>query len=79
MKTLNLVTLILLVVGGINWGLIGLTGFNLVAAIFGQNSVLSAIVYIVVGLSALWQLIPLVKAFKLDEPAAESHGRMAHR
>jgi uncharacterized membrane protein YuzA (DUF378 family) len=60
MKIINIVTLLLVIVGGINWGLIGLFGFDLVAAIFGQMSALSRIVYTLVGISALWQIIPLV-------------------
>lgn len=57
MRVLNTVTLVLLIVGGLNWGLVGLLGFDLVAAIFGQMSVLSRIVYVIVGLSALSQLV----------------------
>jgi uncharacterized protein len=67
MKPLNLITLILLVVGGLNWGLVGLFNFDLVA---GAGSILARIVYMLVGLSALWQLIPLFAAFKSDEPSA---------
>jgi uncharacterized membrane protein YuzA (DUF378 family) len=52
---------VLLIVGGLNWGLVGLFGFDLVAALFGQMSALSRIVYVLVGLSALWQIIPLVR------------------
>lgn len=53
---LNVITLILLAVGGLNWGLVGLFNFDLVAAIFGDMSLLSRLVYVVVGLSALHQL-----------------------
>lgn len=60
MRVLNIVTLVLLIVGGLNWGLVGLLGFDLVAAIFGQMSVLSRIVYVIVGLSALWQIVMLL-------------------
>jgi len=59
MTVLNKVTLLLLIVGGVNWGLVGLLGFDLVAAIFGEMSLLSRVIYSLVGLSALWQLIPL--------------------
>lgn len=55
MKTLDLVTKILLVVGGLNWGLVGIAKFDLVATLFGAGSALSSIVYILVGLSALVQ------------------------
>lgn len=61
MRALNLVTLVLLIVGGLNWGLVGLFGFDLVAAIFGPMSALSRIVYVLVGASALAQIVPLLK------------------
>lgn len=64
MRLLNVVTLVLLIVGGLNWGLVGLFEFDLVAALFGEMTTLSRIVYVLVGLSALWQLVPL---FRGDE------------
>jgi len=57
MKNLDLVATILLVVGGLNWGLVGAANFDLVAAIFGPMSPLSRIVYVVVGLAALYRII----------------------
>ncbi len=45
--------LILTIIGGLNWGLIGLFGFDLVAFLFGAMSILSRIVYILVGASAI--------------------------
>jgi uncharacterized membrane protein YuzA (DUF378 family) len=77
MKPLNLITLVLLIVGGLNWGLVGLFNFDLVAAIFGEASVLARAVYVLVGLSALWQLIPLAAAFRTDEASA-LRGQSAH-
>ena len=61
MRILNTLTLVLLIVGGLNWGLVGLFNFDLVATLFGEMSAVSRIVYALVGLSALWQLIPLFK------------------
>ena len=61
MRLLNTITLVLLIVGGLNWGLIGLFDFNLVSALFGEMSTLSRIVYALVGASALWQLVPLFR------------------
>ena len=58
-RAINIVTLVLLIVGGLNWGLVGLFGFDLVAAMFGEMSALSRIVYVLVGVSALWQLLVL--------------------
>ena len=77
MKTLNLITLILVIVGGLNWGLVGLFDWNLVAAIFGAGSTLARIIYVLVGLSALWQLYPLFMAFSIDESRALG-GRSTH-
>lgn len=54
MKVLTLIALVLLVVGGLNWGLVGLFQFDLVATIFGVASLLSNVVYILVGLSAVY-------------------------
>lgn len=51
------IALILLAVGGLNWGLVGIFNFDLVAAIFGSMSVLSRVVYSLVGLSAVYVLI----------------------
>jgi uncharacterized membrane protein YuzA (DUF378 family) len=70
MKALNLVTLILVIVGGLNWGLVGTFDFDLVATLFGDASVLSRAIYVVVGLSALWQFVPLAKSLGSDEPSA---------
>jgi uncharacterized membrane protein YuzA (DUF378 family) len=57
MKSFDVLAAILLVVGGINWGLVGFTNFDLVAAIFGNGSALAKIVYVIVGLSALYQAL----------------------
>ena len=53
MKIVNTIAIILLIVGGLNWGLVGLFNFDLVAAIFGDMSVLSRVIYSLVGLSAI--------------------------
>ncbi len=68
MRVLNQLTLLLVIVGGLNWGLIGLAGFDLVAAIFGAMSTLSKLVYILVGASALWQLIRSSRASRTVKP-----------
>jgi uncharacterized membrane protein YuzA (DUF378 family) len=52
----DLIALILVIVGGLNWGLVGLFNFDLVAAIFGAGSTLSRIVYILVGLAAVYTI-----------------------
>ncbi|WP_274630880.1 DUF378 domain-containing protein [Arvimicrobium flavum] len=71
MKFINILTLVLVIVGGLNWGLVGLFDFDLVAAIFGAGSMLSRLVYILVGLSAAWQIVPLFAVMGSGELAAE--------
>jgi len=56
MKIIQWVAFILVVVGGLNWGLIGFFKYNLVAAIFGDMSAMSRLVYDLVGLSAIYVL-----------------------
>ena len=64
MRTLNIITLILVIVGAVNWLLVGLFGFDLVASLFangfGTMTALSRIVYILVGLSGIWLLFTLL-------------------
>ena len=57
LSALDWIALILLVIGGLNWLLVGLFGFDLVAAIFGSMSVVARIIYVIVGLCALYLLI----------------------
>lgn len=54
MKIIDKIALVLIIIGAINWGLIGFFEFDLVATLFGEMSVLSRIVYSLVGLSGLW-------------------------
>lgn len=54
MKIIDTIALVLIIIGAINWGLIGLFNFNLVDAIFGTMSIISRIIYILVGISGLW-------------------------
>ena len=62
MKPHNLITLVLVIVGGLNWGLVGAFGFDLVAALSGgQDALLARIVYVLVGLSAVWQIVALAR------------------
>ena len=53
MRALDTIALILLIVGGLNWGLVGAFQFDLVATLFGEMSGLSRLVYVLVGLSAV--------------------------
>lgn len=60
MKIFDMVTMIILIVGGLNWGLLGALNFDLVAMIFGEMSMLSRLVYIVVSLCAIYHLVMIV-------------------
>jgi hypothetical protein len=63
LSILDWIALILVIVGGLNWGLIGIIGFNLVDSIFGI-SLIANIVYVLVGLSALWLIVISAKLQK---------------
>ena len=66
---LDIIALILLIIGGINWGSIGILQFDLVAWLFGgQDALLSRVVYTLVGLSALWCVTLLFR--DMDRKAA---------
>ncbi len=54
MKIIDKIALALVIIGAVNWGLIGLFNFNLVDTLFGAMSIISRIVYILVGVSGLW-------------------------
>jgi uncharacterized protein len=78
MKKLDLIAVVLLVVGGLNWGLVAIARFDLVAAVsgldFGETNALTRIVYGLVGLSAVYvaaQLRAIVRRWATDSPAAQ--------
>ncbi|EJO5349232.1 DUF378 domain-containing protein [Clostridium botulinum] len=56
MKTLDIISLTLVVIGAINWGLIGFFRFDLVAALFGNMSAFSRVVYALVGIAGLYAI-----------------------
>ena len=60
-KGMHMTSWVLLGIGGLNWGLVGLFGFDLVATIFGDGSIISRIIYILVGLSAVMALFSMNK------------------
>ena len=57
MNTIRLISYVLVIIGALNWGLIGIFGLDLVAAIFGEMSLLSRVVYTLVGISAIISLL----------------------
>ncbi|MBU1027313.1 MAG: DUF378 domain-containing protein [Candidatus Margulisbacteria bacterium] len=64
MKALNLIALILVIVGALNWGLVGLLSIDLVALLFGAMSTLSRIVYTLVGLAGVYIAVTSQKLLK---------------
>lgn len=56
MKTVDVIALTLVIIGAVNWGLIGFFGFDLVAAIFGDMSLISRIIYGLVGICGLYAI-----------------------
>lgn len=56
MKTIDVVAFGLLLIGGLNWGLVGIFGFDLVGAIFGRMSFLSRLIYAFVGVAAIYEI-----------------------
>ena len=59
MKTVDVVVWTLLAIGGLNWGLVGVFNFDLVAVIFGEMSILSRIAYATVGFAALYDIVAI--------------------
>ena len=57
MKKFDVIVWALLAIGGLNWGLVGLFGFDLIAAIFGEMTIISRLIYVVVGLAAAYDVI----------------------
>ncbi len=57
MKALDVITSILLIIGGLNWGLVGLLDFDLVASLMGSGTTSAKVVYDLIGLSALYQAL----------------------
>jgi uncharacterized membrane protein YuzA (DUF378 family) len=59
LKSIDVIAYALLLIGALNWGLVGFFGFDLVAALFGSMTALSRIVYALVGLAALYDVLSL--------------------
>jgi uncharacterized membrane protein YuzA (DUF378 family) len=64
LSTIDWIALILVIVGGLNWGLVGIFDFNLVTTIFGSMPAISNIVFDLVGISAIYSLLLLTKLRK---------------
>ena len=64
MKTLDCFVYAILIIGALNWGLVGVFGVDVIAAIFGEMSRFSRLIYTIVGLAALYDLVMLKAIFK---------------
>lgn len=71
MRVVDIITMALLIVGGFNWGFVGLYGLDLVATIFGAGSLLARLVYVLVAASAVWQIQSLLQIARA-EPAGQT-------
>lgn len=60
-NAIDWIAIVLVVIGGLNWGLVGFFDFNLVASLFGAASTISNVVYDLIGLSALWMIYYVAK------------------
>jgi uncharacterized protein len=65
-SSFGFISLVLVIIGGLNWGLVGLMGLNLVDAIFGPG-LISRVIYILVGIGAV---LLLIEMFRKEKPAA---------
>ncbi len=60
MNGMDWVASILVIIGGLNWGLVGFFNYNLVDSIFGASSSVSRVIYALVGLAALWMIVMMM-------------------
>lgn len=67
MKDLGLITFVLLIIGGLNWLLVGLFGFDVGSIFGGQDALISRIIYILVGVSAIYSIFSLFSCKKADK------------
>jgi hypothetical protein len=61
---------VLIIIGALNWGLIGIFGFDLVAFLFGEMTILTRIIYSLVGLGAIYHLIIATSGYKMERGMA---------
>jgi uncharacterized membrane protein YuzA (DUF378 family) len=66
---------VLVLIGALNWGLVGLFGFDLVAAIFGDMTVMSRIIYSLVGISAIITALTIHHCERIEERECDEYGR----
>lgn len=76
LKPIDLIALVLVIVGAVNWALVGILEFDLVATItgneFGETNIASSIVYVLVGLAGVWLLSLLVRGASQEQEVVRS-------
>lgn len=75
MNVLRYTAYILTLIGALNWGLIGIFGFDLVASIFGDMTVMSRILYSIIGISAIVTAFTVHHCEKVEERSCDEYGR----
>ena len=60
MRAINIIALVLIIIGGLNWGLVGFFDYNFVDGLLGEGSTAARVVYVLVGLAALYKLLVAV-------------------
>lgn len=75
MNILRTIAYVLTLIGALNWGLVGIFGFDLVAAIFGDMTVMSRILYSLVGLSAIVTALTIHHCDRIEERECDEYGR----
>lgn len=72
MKSVNLITLAILIAGGLNWGMVSWFGEDVVSSLVGSSTLLGRFIYLTFGFAALYQILPLWLSFRITEPEVQA-------
>lgn len=72
MKSINLITLAILIAGGLNWGMVSWFGEDVVSSLVGSSTLLGRFIYLTFGFVALYQILPLWLSFRMTEPEVQA-------
>ena len=78
MNILKYIAYALVIIGALNWGLFGLFGFDLVAAIFGEMTLLSRILYSTIGVSAIITALTMHQCEAVEQCECDEYGRCSY-
>ncbi len=67
MKIVQKIALVLIIIGAINWALVGLFDFNLVTSIFGEKTLLTKVIYLVIGISGIFSITTLFSDLNVEK------------